>query len=94
MVPEDLSPSAAKAMCFNGRVFHSSVLRSQLNHLEAAGNNESVFGDVAVIGGGKSAQDAAAYLANKGIKVTVVFETADAFLAVSSPLPDFIRRSR
>lgn len=35
-----------------------------------------------------------AYLANAGRKVTVVFETADAFLAYKKPLPDFIRKSR
>ncbi|KAF9078184.1 hypothetical protein BDP27DRAFT_1413103 [Rhodocollybia butyracea] len=93
LVPKELSPSAAKATSFKGRVFHSSTFRSQSNHLEA-GNNESMLGDVAVIGGGKSAQDAAAYLARKGIKVTMVFETVDAFFAVSRPLPDFIRRSR
>jgi hypothetical protein len=36
----------------------------------------------------------AAYLANEGRKVTVVFETTDAILAVPTPLPDFIRKSR
>jgi hypothetical protein len=36
----------------------------------------------------------AAYLANEGRKVTVVFETADAFLASPRPLPEFIRKSR
>ncbi|KAG6890392.1 hypothetical protein C0992_001783, partial [Termitomyces sp. T32_za158] len=35
-----------------------------------------------------------AYLANAGRKVTVVFETADTFLAYKKPLPDFIRKSR
>jgi hypothetical protein len=36
----------------------------------------------------------AAYLANEGRKVTIVFETADAFLASPRPLPAFIRKSR
>ncbi|OBZ73499.1 hypothetical protein A0H81_06151 [Grifola frondosa] len=36
----------------------------------------------------------AAYLANEGRNVTVVFETTDAFLASTKPLPDFIRKSR
>lgn len=36
----------------------------------------------------------AAYLANKGRRVSVVFDTADSFMAVSRPLPDFIRKSR
>lgn len=47
-----------------------------------------------IVGGGKSAQDVAAYLANKGVRSSVVFDKADAFLAVTSPLPDAIRRSR
>lgn len=33
-------------------------------------------------------------LANEGRKVTVVFGKADAILAVSRPLPPFIRKSR
>lgn len=36
----------------------------------------------------------AAYLANEGRKVTLVFEKTDAILAVTSPLPEFIRKSR
>ncbi|KAF8474572.1 hypothetical protein JB92DRAFT_3284361, partial [Gautieria morchelliformis] len=35
-----------------------------------------------------------AYLANKGRKVSMVFETADAILAVTSPRTDFIWKSR
>lgn len=49
---------------------------------------------VVIVGGGKSAQDIAAYLASEGRKVAMVFDTTDAFLAMSKPLPDFIRRSR
>ena len=37
---------------------------------------------------------AAAYLANRDRKVSVIFETADVALASSSPLPEFIRKSR
>lgn len=36
----------------------------------------------------------AAFLANHDRKVVMVFETTDAFLAGSSPLPDFLRKSR
>lgn len=51
-------------------------------------------GRIVIVGGGKSAQDIAAYLTNENRKVSVVFERADAVLGVTSPLPDFIRRSR
>ncbi|KAJ4474823.1 FAD/NAD-P-binding domain-containing protein [Lentinula aciculospora] len=93
-IPEEISPESAKNASFKGQIFHSSQFRTQLDKLEAEGNHASAFGEVVIVGGGKSAQDIAAYLANKGVKVSVVFETADAFLAVSSPLPDAIRRSR
>lgn len=39
-------------------------------------------------------QSIAAYLASEGRQVTLVFEKTDAFLAYSSPLPAFLRRSR
>ncbi|KAK7462869.1 hypothetical protein VKT23_007448 [Stygiomarasmius scandens] len=94
LVPEELSPASAKVASFKGRVFHSSKFRSQLDQMQVEGIADNALGEVVIVGGGKSAQDMAAYLANKGVKVTVVFETADAFLAVTSPLPDFIRRSR
>ncbi|KAF5368837.1 hypothetical protein D9758_002891 [Tetrapyrgos nigripes] len=91
---DEISPASAKTAAFKGRIFHSQNFRSELDRLHAEGQNESAFGEVVIVGGGKSAQDVASYLANKGVKVTIVFETTDAFLAVTSPLPDFIRRSR
>ncbi|KIK66415.1 hypothetical protein GYMLUDRAFT_38202 [Collybiopsis luxurians FD-317 M1] len=53
-------------------------------------------GAIVVIGGGKSAQDIAAYLANEGHyrNVCMVYEKTDAFIASSSQLSDRIRKSR
>ncbi|KAF8875651.1 hypothetical protein BD779DRAFT_1678155 [Infundibulicybe gibba] len=51
-------------------------------------------GSVVVVGCGRSAQDIASCLANKGREVKLVFETADPFIATPVQLPDFIRKSR
>ncbi len=53
-------------------------------------------GSVVVIGGGKSAQDIAAYLAHEGRQrnVSMIFEKTDAFVASSAHIPDWIRKSR
>ena len=40
------------------------------------------------------ASSAAAFLATEGRPVTMIFRTADAFLASPNPLPDYIRKSR
>ncbi|KAJ3848175.1 FAD/NAD-P-binding domain-containing protein [Lentinula lateritia] len=93
-IPDEISPKSAENASFKGQVFHSSQFRTQLDKLQVEGKDEGGFGEVVIVGGGKSAQDVAAYLANKGVKSSVVFEKADAFLAVTSPLPDAIRRSR
>ena len=37
---------------------------------------------------------AAAFLANRGIRVSLLFETSDAVVASAIPLPDCVRRSR
>ncbi|KAJ7784353.1 FAD/NAD-P-binding domain-containing protein [Mycena metata] len=95
-VPKTLSPDAAKRAGFRGPVIHSKDFAVQLGTiLETVPivSPESTK-SVVIVGGGKSAQDMAAYLANEGRKVTVVFETADAFLASPMPLPGFIRKSR
>ncbi|KAJ7195470.1 FAD/NAD-P-binding domain-containing protein [Mycena pura] len=95
-VPESLSPATAAHAGFRGLVIHSKNFASQLKtvletvpprHLAAPKS-------IVVVGGGKSAQDMAACLANMDRKVTIVFETADAFLASPKPLPGFIRKSR
>ncbi|KAF5388998.1 hypothetical protein D9757_005121 [Collybiopsis confluens] len=58
------------------------------------GHESSKHGMVVVIGGGKSAQDIAAYLANEGLNVCIVYEKTDAFIASSRQLSDRIRKSR
>ncbi|KAF8061622.1 FAD/NAD-P-binding domain-containing protein [Lyophyllum atratum] len=98
-IPKHLSPATAERARFRGLVFHSANFRDHVDEvlekvkpIAPGGNGD---GDsIVVIGGGKSAQDTAAYLANAGRKVTVVFETTDAILAVPKPLPAFIRKSR
>ncbi|KAJ7147149.1 FAD/NAD-P-binding domain-containing protein [Mycena crocata] len=98
-IPKTLSPVAAKGAGFHGPVIHSSDFAPQLDTIlktipQPLPDDKTVAKVIVVIGGGKSAQDMAAYLANEGRKVSVVFETADAFLASPAPLPEFIRKSR
>ncbi|KAJ3726854.1 FAD/NAD(P)-binding domain-containing protein [Lentinula raphanica] len=93
-IPDSLSPLTAHDIGFKGRVFHSSQFRSELDLLQSNGQDVTSLGHVVIVGGGKSAQDIASYLASKGTRVTVVFEKADAVLASPIPLPGFIRRSR
>ncbi|KAJ6508501.1 FAD/NAD-P-binding domain-containing protein [Mycena sanguinolenta] len=88
-IPQTLSMDAAKKAGFQGPVIHSKYFAPQL-HTILEPNHKSIV----IVGGGKSAQDIAAYLANAGKKVTMIFKTADAFLASPTPLPDFIRKSR
>ncbi|CAA7266095.1 unnamed protein product [Cyclocybe aegerita] len=45
-------------------------------------------------GGGKSAMDISAKLANEGRRVVNVFQKADVFLAAKTKLPDIIRKGR
>ncbi|KAJ6585199.1 FAD/NAD(P)-binding domain-containing protein [Mycena capillaripes] len=95
-LPKSLSPDAAKQAGFRGPVIHSRDFAARLDTvLETIPRvSESTSKSIVIVGGGKSAQDMAAYLANEGRKVTIVFETADAFLASPRPLPGFIRKSR
>ncbi|KDQ09323.1 hypothetical protein BOTBODRAFT_148267 [Botryobasidium botryosum FD-172 SS1] len=95
-IPPNLSPKAAEARGFKGPVIHSSTLGTTAQRVLSSTKpaSESKSGTVVVAGGGKSAQDAAAYFTNQGRKVTMVFSKADSFLATSTPLPDFIRKSR
>ncbi|KAJ7132974.1 FAD/NAD-P-binding domain-containing protein [Mycena filopes] len=95
-IPRSLSPDAAARAGFRGPVIHSKNFAAQLDAiLKAVPRISPEYAKSAVVvGGGKSAQDMAAYLANEGRKVTVVFEKADAFLASPRPLPGFIRKSR
>ncbi|EMD34940.1 hypothetical protein CERSUDRAFT_116460 [Gelatoporia subvermispora B] len=95
-IPPSLSTTAANGAGFNGLVFHSSQFRERLEEVLATVDPKSAAkpGYVLVVGGGKSAQDTSAYLANQGRKVGIVFDTADAFVAAPIPLPGFIRKSR
>lgn len=96
-IPEALSLAAAQRAGFTGPVVHSKHFATHLAPiLEAvpAFSPEKEPKTIVVIGGGKSAQDMAAYLAKMGRKVSVVFGRTDAFLASPRPLPEFIRKSR
>ncbi|KAF7298812.1 FAD/NAD(P)-binding domain-containing protein [Mycena indigotica] len=87
-IPEALSESAARSANFKGKVIHSKHFAARLPEIEQKTKS------IVIVGGGKSAQDMAACLANRGCDVTVVFEKTDAFLASPSTLPPFIRKSR
>ncbi|EIW61544.1 FAD/NAD-P-binding domain-containing protein [Trametes versicolor FP-101664 SS1] len=100
-LPMKLSPDAARAAGFKGLVFHSVDFGPKLQDLIASvppcdpsETSKSLGSSVVVIGGGKSAQDIAAYLANEGRAVTMICPDLDAFTAGPKPLPDFIRKSR
>ncbi|KAJ6462046.1 FAD/NAD-P-binding domain-containing protein [Mycena vitilis] len=106
-IPRTLSPDAAKRAGFRGPVIHSKYFAANLalileNVPQISPGHESAATSIVVVGGGKSAQERvssnlqnmSAYLANEGRSVTIVFETADAFLASPRPLPEFIRKSR
>ncbi|KAF9012085.1 FAD/NAD-P-binding domain-containing protein [Hymenopellis radicata] len=97
-IPSYLSQAAADYVGFKGLIIHSRNFAASLDDLLTAVQPISIKPEnphhVVVVGGGKSAQDAASFLANQGRKVTVVFHKANGFLAVSTPLPDFIRKSR
>ncbi|TFK17634.1 FAD/NAD(P)-binding domain-containing protein [Coprinopsis marcescibilis] len=81
-------------------IFHSSEFAQNLDEVLQLvkpvdrNQQDDGSGSIVVVGGGKSAQDICAKLANEGRKVTVVFEKTDSFLAYTKPLPDAIRRSR
>lgn len=93
--PPYLSQEAANKAGFQGLAVHSIDFGACLDEiLTAAPPGGTGDSGIVVVGGGKSAQDIASYLANEGRKVTMVFETADAFLGTVKPLPDFVRKSR
>ncbi|KAK7048544.1 FAD /NAD-P-binding domain-containing protein [Favolaschia claudopus] len=91
-IPQPLSVAAATQAGFQGPVIHSMNFASQIDRILESTTNIKVL--TVIVGGGRSAQDMAAYLANQGRKVKVVFEMADAILASPSPLPAFVRKSR
>ncbi|KAI0658608.1 FAD/NAD-P-binding domain-containing protein [Cubamyces menziesii] len=98
-MPARLNPDTAAAAHFKGLVFHSMDFGRKLQDLmdsvprcDSAPTHESA--PIVIIGGGKSAQDISAYVANEGRKVVVVCPRLDAFTAGRKPLPDFVRKSR
>ncbi|KAI0371492.1 FAD/NAD(P)-binding domain-containing protein [Pilatotrama ljubarskyi] len=98
-IPDTLKPSAAAAVGFKGPVIHTAEFAAKIHDvLESAPPaqqaSEQNAPSVIVVGGGKSAQDACAYLAGEGRKVTLVCHNLDAFLASPTPLPAFVRKSR
>ncbi|KAI0355439.1 FAD/NAD-P-binding domain-containing protein [Trametes cingulata] len=99
--PEDLTPAAASAAGFKGLVFHSAdyaakrqELLTSVPSVEHTSPSDLARAPIVVVGGGKSAQDICAYLANEGRKVTMVCHNLDAFTAAPKPVPHFIRKSR
>ncbi|KAI0677681.1 FAD/NAD(P)-binding domain-containing protein [Trametes maxima] len=98
-VPEYLNSHAAAQAGFKGPVIHTAELASRGHELlsssyAAEAETHEDGPSVVVVGGGKSAQDMCAFLANEGRKVTLVCHELDAFIAGTRPLPESIRRSR
>ncbi|KAF8585177.1 FAD/NAD(P)-binding domain-containing protein [Ramaria rubella] len=100
-VPAKLSPERAQTLNFQGPVIHSTEFSNERARILSSVKEASSFpptdkesDSIVIVGCGKSGQDIATYLANEGRKVTVVFDRKDAVLAVSRPLPNFIRKSR
>ncbi|KAJ7158509.1 FAD/NAD-P-binding domain-containing protein [Mycena filopes] len=97
LTPSSLSLKAAEDAQFQGEVLHSAHFGAQRERILStipAKNGKAEAKSIVVVGGGKSAQDICAYLANQGRQVTVVYEKTDTFTAGTKPLPDFIRKSR
>ncbi|KAG6335021.1 hypothetical protein ID866_4066 [Astraeus odoratus] len=93
LIPESLSAETAKRAGYGGLVIHSSEIAGHINRILDDHRVDPNY-TVVVVGGGKSAMDISGYLALQGIKVSVVFEKTDAFLAYPLQLPEFIRKSR
>ncbi|KAJ7243926.1 hypothetical protein B0H12DRAFT_1130109 [Mycena haematopus] len=96
MIPDYLSSSAAQRAHFEGPIIHSAHFGARLEDIMnmIPPKSSEASRSVVVVGGGKSAQDICALLANEGRQVTVIYEKTDAFTAGDHPLPDFVRKSR
>ncbi|KAI0259070.1 FAD/NAD-P-binding domain-containing protein [Gloeopeniophorella convolvens] len=96
--PKGLTPADAKASGFTNPILHSMNFRSRIDDLLSSVKpisfGETPSSSIIVIGGGKSAQDAASYLAREGRPVAVVFDVTDSFLASPNPVPQCLRKSR
>ncbi|KAJ6620258.1 FAD/NAD-P-binding domain-containing protein [Mycena sp. CBHHK59/15] len=96
MIPDYLSSIAAQKAHFGGPIIHSAHFGARLEDIMSTVPPKSSEKprSIVVVGGGKSAQDICAHLANEGREVTVVYEKTDAFTAGAHPLPDFLRKGR
>ncbi|CAK5284059.1 unnamed protein product [Mycena citricolor] len=96
-IPENLTPASAQKAGFVGPVVHSRFHASHLADIMAAVPSKTCTAEpktLVVVGGGKSAQDIAAYYANEGRRVTIVYKELSPFLATPLHLPGFLRKSR
>ncbi|KAH7911143.1 hypothetical protein BJ138DRAFT_1086194 [Hygrophoropsis aurantiaca] len=95
-IPANFSITGAASNEFKGPVVHASHFTAQLADILSRVRpiSDANPGHIVVVGGGKSAQDIAAYLGKEHRMVSVVFETADAVIAFPFTLPWFIRKSR
>ncbi|KAK7676325.1 hypothetical protein QCA50_020708 [Cerrena zonata] len=86
-IPDLLSSVTARKAGFEGPIIHSSEFASNITTiLNATHSDEDTCGG--------HWRCVASHLANRGRRVQVVFETADAIIAAPIPLPPFIRKSR
>ncbi|PPQ99019.1 hypothetical protein CVT26_014396 [Gymnopilus dilepis] len=95
-IPPSLNSTAAEQVGFKGIAIHSSQFRLKYEDILAAvqPKESGKPGTILVVGGGKSAMDICARLANEGQSVVHAFETTDVFIASTSTIPPFIRKSR
>ncbi|KAI9057639.1 FAD/NAD-P-binding domain-containing protein [Trametes sanguinea] len=91
-MPDALDPEAAFAAGFKGLVMHTAEFAAKMDKLLSAVPLGAP--SVVVVGGGKSAQDMCAFLANQGRKVTMVCRNLDWFIATIWPFPRCLRASR
>ncbi|EIW77421.1 FAD/NAD(P)-binding domain-containing protein [Coniophora puteana RWD-64-598 SS2] len=93
-IPETLTVESARKAGFRGLVMHSSEFAQHAENLVNMSQHSGNDFNVVVAGSGKSAQDVCVFLASRGIPVTMVFENADAVVALPWALPDWVRKSR
>ncbi|TFK60202.1 FAD/NAD(P)-binding domain-containing protein [Pluteus cervinus] len=78
-MPSDISPSVAESAGFSGLVFHTSDFKERIDQVlqvvgpkGSGGGADGYAGSVVIVGGGRSAQDIATYLAKAGRQVTML----------------------
>ncbi|KAJ7768211.1 FAD/NAD-P-binding domain-containing protein [Mycena metata] len=95
-IPDYLSSTVAQKANFSQPIIHSADFGNRLEDILniIPPSSSEISRSIVIIGGGKSAQDISAYLANQGREVTVVYERTGPSIAGARPLPDFMRKSR